>query len=469
MRGFLILYALLFSQFCVYAQNWLTLDGAPNKYLNCFYDDTVTGKLFVAGTYSLIGGNDYRGIATWNGAQWDSLGAGIDDNFSSFPGNTNSVVRFGNDILIGGVFSRVGSIASKAMARWDGTQWSTMYGGQPSDAVDGIVINNGELYVNGMFDSIGNVSAHGIAKWNGSSWVSLYGNYDFNNAQDGIRKMIFYHNTLYVSGMFRDPWGTLCRLAKWNGSSWQFMVTDVQGSIAYIADMVVYNDELIVGGLFYQSSGNRANSIMKWNDTLWTDVGGSIVPTTYNPYPTVKDLEVHNNVLYCVGNFEIIGGISANGLASWDGINWCGYDANFELTPGQSMGAICIGFYNDTMYVGGGFHYANGDSIPFLAKWIGGSFVDTCGNTTGLIDYSLQQQEILVYPNPASSVTTFQFSSYASRVIIITDQLGRDIWRQESNDNQIAISVSDLAEGIYFYTIQDTEGSKSNGKFVVSH
>src|ERR1044072_646390 len=102
MKKAVIIFLSLLSQFCAIAQNWDSLDGCPNHYLNCFYDDTVSGKFYVAGTYSLIGGEDYRGIATWNGVAWDSLGAGVDDIGSTFPQNTLALIRWNNDIITGG-------------------------------------------------------------------------------------------------------------------------------------------------------------------------------------------------------------------------------------------------------------------------------------------------------------------------------------------------------------------------------
>lgn len=468
MKRFLYIAILFHCQFC-FAQNWQSLIGCPNRYLNGFYEDTTTGKFYVTGTYSQISSNDYRGIATWSGTSWDSLGCGIDDTVATFPGNMHSVVRFGNDIVIGGAFRTAGTITSNFMARWNGTQWNSNFGGQPSDVVDGMLIHNGELYINGVFDSIGLIPTHGVAKWNGSAWESIYGNYDFNNAQDGIRKMIFYHGNLYVSGMFRDPWGTLCRLAKWNGSSWQFMVSEVQGTVAYIEDMVVYNDELYIGGAFYTSAGNIATCIMRWNDTLWRDVGGSV--TVMNVlYPSVKDICIYNGKLYCVGNFERMGGIDARGIASWDGVDWCGYNTSFDLTPGQFVGAGCIGFYNDTMYIGGGFRWVDGDSIPFLAKWIGGSFIDTCGNLTGLVNHASIETEVTVYPNPSNSVTTFQFSGNAvERDISITDIWGRILWQEHFIDQKLNFPSSQYPGGIYFYHIRDENGVSINGNFTIAH
>ncbi|HTF03763.1 MAG TPA: hypothetical protein VK826_07040, partial [Bacteroidia bacterium] len=54
---------------------------------------------------------------------------------------------------------------------------------------------------------------------------------------------------------------------------------------------------------------------------------------------------VHDGKLYCVGNFEKIGGVDALGLASWDGNFWCGYDTHFDFSaPNEFVGAVNIAF-----------------------------------------------------------------------------------------------------------------------------
>ncbi|HTF03764.1 MAG TPA: T9SS type A sorting domain-containing protein [Bacteroidia bacterium] len=78
--------------------------------------------------------------------------------------------------------------------------------------------------------------------------------------------------------------------------------------------------------------------------------------------------------------------------------------------------------------------------------------------------------QVVVYPNPASVSITFHFfDSQQSRSLIIYDQLGREILREETNENMISLSVESFAEGIYFYTIISENNFLSSGKFAVRH
>jgi hypothetical protein len=164
-----------------------------------------------------------------------------------------------------------------------------------------------------------------------------------------------------------------------------------------------------------------------------------------------------------VGNFEKIGGVLAHYIAAWDGTDWCGFGTYFDNRITQ------ITFYNDTMYVAGGFWSINGDSISYMAKWIGGNYIDTCGHLTiGIIEPNEYTNEVIVYPNPSHDMVTFQFSNGGqSRELIIHDMFGREVRREETNESSISLSVLELTVGMYFYSVLERDGSCATGKFIV--
>lgn len=378
------------------------------------------------------------------------------------------MTRFGNYLYVGGGFKYAGGILTPALARWDGNNWDSVPGAHffYYTVVSGMTVYNNELYICGAFDSVGNTPANSLAKWDGTTWSAIGPNFRFDSAGSTINCIQFYHNELYVGGHFYDPSGNFCRFAKWDGTTWQFLCNEMAGGMAGIIDMTVYNDELIVGGMFYQFDGHPGNAIKKWNDTVWTDVGGSV--QLVSPNPQVRNLTVHNGKLYCAGTFEMIGGVDAKGLAVWDGTNWCSFGSDFEFTPSQPTGVQFVNFLNDTMIVGGAFRLVDGDSCIRVARWIGGNFVDTCGNTT-----SIQEQPtssvVNVFPSPTSSELTFQFPSPNQKSILLHDSFGRLILTEQTSASQHTINVSSFAEGIYFYAIIVDGETASRGKFVVQH
>jgi hypothetical protein len=429
--------------------------------------------LYVGGVFTEVNNQTQWGIANWSGNQWGSLGAGIDNiSIGNRPRSTYAIVRYGSYMYFGGTFKQAGNLNTPAFARSDGTNWSSVPGAlmtDPNDEIRDIIVNNNELYICGSFDSIGTTPANCIAKWDGITWEAIGNNYQFTTStiQLNLFKVQIYNGNLYVIGNFLDQAGNTCRMAKWDGVNWIFF-TNVFPSWTGLNDMEVYNNKLYVSGLFSIPGGK--NGIMSWNDTTWSGVGGG-VQVFSNPNPTVIDMCVHNGKLYCVGNFEKIGGALANGLATWDGTNWCGYDTDFR-NNGQSCGATDIAFYNDTMYVGGGFQTADGDTVNYIVKWIGGNFVDTCGFiSTGMSEVNQEIISLNVFPNPVSQIAVFEFhQTPMDGEIAITDQLGRKIQSVKLNGVQrIEFSVADLANGMYFYQYIENGQQKTTGKFIVQH
>jgi hypothetical protein len=446
------------------AQNWQSV-GVFNAAPKALYIDSVDNLLYAGSYFTSINGEQRWGVASWDNSEWDSLGLGINnDTVSNSPGPVNGFLRDGNYIYVVGAIKRAGTINTNGIARWDGTNWDSVPGCRIPDyeSVTDIIQYNGDIYICGGFDSVGGLPLHGLAKWNGISWQAVANNYDFTT-QGYLNRLIFYHGRLYVAGNFPDPNGNTCRLARWDGWNWHFMTNDIQGSIAGIYDMVVYQDRLYVGGMFFQAGGNVANSLQSWNDTTWNAVGGSVQILT-NSYPTIFDMTVDNGKLYCVGNFEMIGGVPTNSIAIWDGEDWCGLGSTFDMG-----GLRQIAFYQDTMYVAGGFWSIDGDSIRFMAKWIGGNNVDTCGHLTIGIQENRSDYYLLSYPNPANTELTFQFSSSIQKSVLLYDSFGRLVLTEQTSSSQHVLNVESFAEGIYFYSIIEDGELKANGKFLVVH
>lgn len=451
----------------LFSQNWQPLQGNLEWYTTCLYSDSISNQLFVGGRFKEVNNQTQWGIATYNGSQWGQLGSGIDDSsLTSRPAKTTSIIRYGSDIIVGGWFAKAGGLNTPALAKWDGNSWDTVPGAlmKPLDIVNDMLVFNNELFVCGAFDSVGNTPANSIAKWNGSTWTAIGPNYAFVPQGVSLNKMCVYRGNLYVIGWFQDTSGNFCRMAKWNGSTWYFYTNSFTNVFAF-NDLVVYQDKLYVAGLF--SMPGMKCGIMSWNDTVWSGVGGG-VQAIVNPNPEIIEFAIHNNKLFCVGNFEQLGGTPAGGLASWDGTNWCGYDTYFAINN-QDVGATNIVFYRDTLYVGGGFETVDGDSIKYIAQWNGGTFVDTCGViSTTISDVEGRFDNISLYPNPASEIITFSFGNIEeTRMVIIYDQFGREIWQKENSGWSVEFPALEFSAGLYFYTILSINSPPVTGKFIV--
>ncbi|CAN5204933.1 hypothetical protein BH09BAC5_BH09BAC5_14750 [soil metagenome] len=463
MRRIVVLAFSIFLTFSAKAQHWDSLQGGLGNVPRVMYADTVDNFLYTGGVFIEVDNKPIRGIARWNGLQWDSLGAGIDPLSLGWPQNTLAITRYNNEIYAGGAFHSAGSVWSAKIAKWDGTHWDSLpippfSVNDLNGAIWSLEAINGNLYIGGMFDTVAGFPCKNIAKWDGVSWTSL----NFPNLQYGIsiNAITEYNGDIYVAGAFHNTINdSVSNILKWNGVSWCSVGGGVKGGWTWIESMAVYNGELYVAGAFFQADGNASDNIQKWNGTSWSNVGGG----TGGGNGQIHKLLVYNGKLYALGVFDYAGGVPANYFASWDGINWCSVGTTFD----NILDAGCV--YNDTLYVGGGFRKIDNDSTTRIAKWIGGNFVSACGNTTGINDVESAQITIQLYPNPASDKITIQFDGANTLgEISITDQFAREVRREKLNGEQrLEISVADLAEGMYFFSLDQNGERESSGKFIV--
>jgi len=448
MKRIQIVLSTLTLAFTSYAQNWEALNSglANGGYITCLFSASLTGDLVAGGRFNMLGGDSIRGIACWDGQNWSQCYSTVDSGISSLPANVWSITRYNGDLIIAGAFTKLGDSLVPFLGKWNGIRWEKIGNVSPNSPILRTFEWNNELYVVGSFDSIGNQAINNIAKWNGTTWSTVANNYVFGTGSR-IDGGCVYNGTLFISGFFDDPFGNTCRLAHLNSNSWLFYPSIIAGGLADIYDFAEYNNELYIAGLFYQSSQTPSTSIIRYDGNTWRDVGGG-PDYISNPYPTIKDLFVFNNKLHVVGNFESMGGVSCMGYAIWDGNNWCSTGDTFNKFNGYT-GASIICDFNDSIHLAGSFSLINSDTIYGIAKWIGGNYVDTCGNTTSISEL-LIDQELVVFPNPAYDVITVSGLPSANPVQIEVFNIhGQMIFTSATSTATYSLNTNSWSPGLY--------------------
>ena len=158
-----------------------TLDGALGDILSMV---AYNNELYIAGTFGLmIDSVSATQIAKWNGTNWRPVGTGI--NAEAYPlggdsdGATYSAVKslavYNGILYAGGRFDSCGTIATRNIAQWDGTNWSALAQGVNS-YVNSMIAFDSSLYVGGRFNYVnGNVPANNIAKWGTACYLNQPG------------------------------------------------------------------------------------------------------------------------------------------------------------------------------------------------------------------------------------------------------------------------------------------------------
>lgn len=372
-------------------RDWVPTFGASSGtdgevYCMQGFDDGSGMALYVGGSFASAGGVPAHRIARWDGTEWSGISTGM--------GSTWPLVTYvqalavfddgnGEALYVAGAFASVSGVTSNSIARWDGTNWTSLSTGLTSGnfyaPVDALaVFDDGTgpaLYAAGGFVTAGGVTAKGLAKWNGSSWSAVGGGLGGTNPS--ARALAVYDDgsgpALCVAGFFTSAGGVPVNgIAKWDGANWTALGSGFGGTSPYVTALEVYDSgggaELYAGGEFNSAGGVWAHDIARWNGTNWS-------PLTSGVDQRVQALEVFDDgtgaKLYAGGSFIIAGGLSASRIASWDGSNWA-------ALSGMSYGFDALTVFDDgngpMLYAGGDFPIAGGIPAENIARWNGSAW-----------------------------------------------------------------------------------------------
>lgn len=314
----------------------------------------------------------------------------------------------GPAVYAGGDFSEAGSVTVNNIARWDGVEWSALFGPVPGPVGTGVqgevralaVFDDGSgpaLYVGGTFLFAGGVMANRIARWDGAAWSGLS---DESGTGVGLTKVsalaVFDEGAgpaLFVGGEFGSAGGAAAtNIARWDGSAWSSLpgggVFGGGGSEVYA--LTVFDDGtgplLHVGGDFIFAGGQVVSDIATWDGESWSalvvpdgiGVGGAV-----GEFPSVRAMTVHDDgggpALYVAGTFTSAGGpggLAVNRIARWDGDAWGALGG--EGGVGANGTVLALSSFNDgagaALFVGGTFTSAGGVLANRMARWSGTSW-----------------------------------------------------------------------------------------------
>ncbi len=252
------------------------------------------GKLWVAGWHQVRqeGKSTIQGLAVWDGTAWTPPPGGATDGFAY------ELIADGDDLLVGGWFTRLGGITARSVAAFNGTTWRPLSFGDVSvyalaRAADG------QLYAGGAFGAFDDPGAGGLARWTGRAWVQAGGGVGNRRFPGVVTDLTQHAGALYVAGCFHTVGGAegaakavvardLARL----GSSWQPLddgshlvlapwleerqcgdegpasVWDVSKQV-----MLSAGDQLLLGGSFPGVDGVHSQAVIAHDGAAWQPQG----------------------------------------------------------------------------------------------------------------------------------------------------------------------------------------------------
>ncbi|MEP7169263.1 MAG: T9SS type A sorting domain-containing protein [Bacteroidota bacterium] len=402
----------------VHAQNFFPLPPGFNAQVRTLYYDSTNNLLYVGGNFwALHNGQPMNYISRWNGVSWDSLASGVDDSQ-----NVISLIEYNGNLIASGVFSQIGGIQSKGLAKWDGINWQFFTNATSQfgyGCVWTLFVDNNDLYIGGCFDTVNGIAAKSFARYDGNSWYS----YPPLNFVQAIAK---YNGEIYVAGDFNAGAGKK-DIVKWDGTNWVSVGGGFSGPNSWVNCMTVYQGDLYVGGYFFTTQGDPGNTIAIWNGTNWSQPGNGLMPSNV-------DAHVFKNELYAGGQILDASGISVTYIAKWNGSNW------FSLGSTFSTAVSSFASNGNDLYIGGGFLTIDGDTMMCITRY---------SPPLGIEENSWNTSGITITPNPNKGNFSLTSLFYPIESIRLFDLSGRVFFSKDkilSNSYECKLKSPD---GIY--------------------
>ncbi len=254
-----------------------------------------------------------------------------------------------------------------------------------------------------------------MARWNGVSWSyytglttpapvkTVKGNYNFHS-------IALYRDTMYAAAYMvnaeRDADVPVSHLYKWNGVKWVPEVGVVDTRNNGIIAMTVFDNKLIVAGLFDNTvDGSPVQNIAAYNGSTWSYLGNS--GTTQGTDGVIRSLAVVGNRLYIGGDFQTFAGTSTGNIAYYTAANggWGGvgspfageilelgvFDGKIAALGKDALGKKKISVFQGTWGASIGFDsFSSSEPNTLMGSGadllIGGTFIKN-GNGTSLLVY----------------------------------------------------------------------------------
>ena len=305
--------------------------------------------------------------------------SGIGEYSKGPNGQVRAVLVDGNDIYVGGDFTKFGDVSVNRVVRFDSVNGSWVPMGNPIDGTDGSVralaISGGVVYVGGFFTTAGGVTVNNIATFDpGTSVWSALG----VGVNNGVQSISTSGSNVFVGGYFTQAGGSAANyVARWNGSAWSALGSGVGDVVETVA---ASGTDLYAGGFFTTAGGSPANYIAKWNGSAWSALGSGVDNG-------VHVIKVDGSNVYVGGRFSNAGGSPSKGIAKWNGSAWSGFGSG---VPGAVVQIYSI-FISGTDLIVGGFFAGFGSTPPrSIAKWDGSSWTELGGGANDYV-YTIQE------------------------------------------------------------------------------
>jgi hypothetical protein len=345
-RGIFVI-LILFQGILKAAQGWEANDFDSGTNGRIFSLVSTPDGIYAGGYFTWAGDINAQYIARWNGSEWTSLGSGVDGEVYALAATESGICAGGYNYIV----------------FWDGNTWSAMDTGM-NGPVYAIASKEGRLIAGGWFSEASGHVVNNIAEWNGSEWVDLGG----GRPSLSIRSIAISEGIVYAGGASLSG---KHNLVKWDGTAWSDLGGEISGGVESV---VIIGSDIYIGGDISQAGGISVNNVAKWNGSDWSSlgsgIGGDFWLHDFSVSSEVHTMAFIGSDLYVGGLFSMAGNVGANHVARWDGQNWhnLGEGVTAPIEP-NNAGVLALAAAGSELYVGGNFTEAGGNPVSNIAVW----------------------------------------------------------------------------------------------------
>ncbi|HWW00117.1 MAG TPA: hypothetical protein VNZ64_10520 [Candidatus Acidoferrum sp.] len=198
-----------------------------------------------------------------------------------------------------------------------------------------------------------------------SHWDRQFGLPGTTNKVFALR---FNGNNLYASGYGVSTGGLLATntgVDMFDGTNWSNALGELSGGLCVIYEVGFLRNDIYVGGIFTTAGGVSAPGLAKWNGSDWSGIGFAGVALAM-----VSD----GTNLYVGGSFTNAGGVLNTNIARYDGTNWYSMGGGIGYYNSLSSYVYVLQLHNGQLYAGGIFTNAGNVAATNVAVWNGSSW-----------------------------------------------------------------------------------------------
>ncbi|HMN06141.1 MAG TPA: hypothetical protein PKD45_10465 [Flavobacteriales bacterium] len=421
------------------------------------YNDTVHDWLLVGGEgYLILDGHYYKPLFRYDGLKWDTLGL--------FGNVVRTAVVYRDTLIVGGGFEWMHEDTLVRIAAYADGAWHP-YGDLGPGPVRKLRVVDGELYAMGVFRYADGQFCEGAAKRVGGHWEPLPNWPLMQYGPPYMNDITRFQGRLVVSGVFTTLSPSFRNMMQYDGSAWIPVCNGcASGGFDSAGDLVVYKDNLYMGGAIHFSSTTPGQGVIRWDGQQWYGLSveaGGIQMYNYSDFytPVVQRLDVYQDRLFLAGGVRFVNHLPTPGIASWDGTNFCTL-AQPELYGDFESSTFT--FYHDTLYMSMSPPATLGRG---LVRYLGTDYTHEC-STLGWEELTGPGTALQVHWSPTQGLSLLGLPA-GLHELQVYDAQGRLVLRQPVRSQagrSEAVAFAPLGSALYIAVV---DGQKA-GRFILT-